>query len=151
MPVYRLDRTQLVSLTIEDCWAFFSNPRNLEKITPPAMNFIIRSELPPEIYPGLMIEYTVSPLLGVPMTWVTEILQVNTPHYFADEQRVGPYRLWRHEHFFRATPEGKTEVRDLVTYAPPLGPLGGLLNRFLIRPRLERIFDYRARHFPARL
>ena len=149
MPIYRLERTQRVSLGAEECWRFFSDPRNLEKITPPAMNFVIKSELPAEIYPGLLIEYTVSPLLGIPLTWVTEIMQVDAPRYFADEQRVGPYRLWHHEHFFRPLPEGGTEVRDLVTYAPPLGPLGRLFNAVAIRPQLERIFAYRAAHLPG--
>ncbi|CAN5362382.1 SRPBCC family protein [soil metagenome] len=143
MPIYQLERKQMVSLGRDPCWRFFSDPRNLEKITPPAMKFTIKSALPAEVYPGLMIEYTVAPLLGIPLTWLTEIVQVNAPHHFVDEQRVGPYRLWHHEHFFRARPEGGTEVRDLVTYVPPLGPLGALLDRLVIRPQLERIFEYR--------
>jgi ligand-binding SRPBCC domain-containing protein len=149
MPIYQLERTREVPMTLEECWRFFSDPRNLEKITPPAMNFMIKSALPPAVYPGLMIEYTVSPLLGVPLTWLPEIVHVDAPHRFADEQRVGPYRIWHHEHFFRALPGGGTEVRDLVTYVPPLGPLGALLNRFVIRPQPERIFDYRENHLPG--
>jgi ligand-binding SRPBCC domain-containing protein len=148
MPIYRIERRQVVPTCLAGCWRFFSDPRNLEKITPPAMNFTIRNDLPAEIYPGLMIEYTVSPLFGVPLTWLTEIVQVDAPHRFVDEQRVGPYRIWHHEHSFRALPEGGTEVHDLVTYVPPLGPLGVLLNRLVIRPQLERIFDYRQEHLP---
>ena len=148
MPIYQLARTQTVSLGIEECWRFFSDPRNLRKITPPEMNFRIKRELPSEVYPGLMIEYTVSPLFGIPLTWLTEIVQVDAPHRFVDEQRVGPYRIWHHEHTFRAVSEGETEMRDLVTYVPPFGPLGALLNPLLIRPQLEKIFDYRARHMP---
>ncbi len=144
MPIYQLERCQTVSMSLPDCWRFFSDPRNLEKITPPAMNFTIKSALPDEVYPGLVIEYTVSPLLGIPLTWLTEVVQVKAPRYFADEQRVGPYALWHHEHFFRARPEGGTEVKDLVTYVPPLGPLGAVLNRLVIRPQLESIFDYRS-------
>ena len=136
-------------MTLEVCWRFFSDPRNLEKITPPAMNFTIKSALPPAVYPGLMIEYTVSPLFGIPLTWLTEIVHVDAPHRFADEQRVGPYRIWHHEHFFRTLPEGGTEVRDLVTYVPPLGPIGALLNALVIRRQLERIFDYRENHLPG--
>jgi ligand-binding SRPBCC domain-containing protein len=146
MPIYRIERRQIVPMPLADCWHFFSNPRNLEKITPPAMNFTIKSALPVEVYSGLMIEYTVSPLLGIPLTWLTEIVQVDSPHRFVDEQRVGPYRLWHHEHSFRALSEGGTEVHDLVTYMPPLGPLGAVLNRLVIRPQLERIFDYRQEH-----
>jgi ligand-binding SRPBCC domain-containing protein len=148
MPIYRLARTQTVSLGIEECWRFFADPRNLKKITPPSFHFTIKSDLPAEIYPGLMIEYTVSPLLGIPLTWLTEIVQVDAPRRFVDEQRAGPYRIWHHEHEFRGTADGGTEVRDLVTYAPPLGPLGAILNRLVIAPQLARIFDYRRAHFP---
>ncbi len=143
MPIYQLERKQIVSLGLVECWRFFSDPHNLKKITPPELNFRIKHELPPEVYAGLMIEYTVSPLLGMPLTWLTEIVHVEAPHRFVDEQRVGPYRLWHHEHFFRALPECGTEVLDLVTYVPPFGPLGAALNRLVIRPQLERIFDYR--------
>lgn len=150
MPIYQIERRQIVSMSLPECWRFFSDPRNLAKITPPAMNFTLKSELPPAVHPGLMIEYTVAPLLGIPLTWLTEIVQVDAPHRFVDEQRVGPYRIWHHEHFFREVPEGGTEVRDLVTYVPPLGPLGAILNRLIIRPQLERIFDYRRDNLPRR-
>lgn len=90
-----------------------------------------------------MIRYRVSPLAGIPMTWLTEITQVREPHYFVDEQRVGPYRIWHHEHFFRALNTGETEVRDLVHYVPPLGFLGHLLNRLIIKRELSKIFDFR--------
>ena len=143
MPIYTLNRTQVVPMTLEKCWAFFSDPRNLEKITPPALRFRVKSELPPKIYPGLMIQYTVSPLFGLPLSWLTEIIHVDEPHYFVDEQRVGPYRLWHHEHFLRPAAGGGVEVRDLVHYVPPLGPFGTLLNDLVIRRQLERIFSFR--------
>jgi ligand-binding SRPBCC domain-containing protein len=101
----------------------FRSAESLENY-PPTLNFVIKRALPPQVYPGLMIEYTVSPLLGIPLTWLTEIVQVDAPHRFVDEQRVGPYRLWHHKHSFRALPGGGTEVHDLVTYVPPLGPFG---------------------------
>jgi ligand-binding SRPBCC domain-containing protein len=83
------------------------------------------------------------------MSWLTEITQVNEPEYFVDEQRVGPYRLWHHEHFFRAEDERRTEVRDLVHYVPPFGVLGALFEPLLIRPQLERIFDFREQQLTA--
>ncbi len=143
MPVYTLQRTQIVPMPLEQCWAFFSNPRNLSQITPPSLGFRVRSELPAEIHPGLMIRYTVSPLFNLQMTWLTEITQVQRPGYFVDEQRVGPYRVWHHEHFFRAIDDAQSEVRDLVHYVPPLGPLGAVLNKLAIRPQLDRIFNFR--------
>ncbi|MEP6957000.1 MAG: SRPBCC family protein [Chthoniobacterales bacterium] len=141
--IYTLSRSQTVAMSLEECWRFFSDPRNLAKITPPEMQFIVHSELPAEIHQGLMIRYTVAPLWGMPLNWLTEITQVERPEYFVDEQRVGPYRIWHHEHFFRALEGGRTEVRDLVHYVPPFGPLGALLHPLLIRPQLERIFAFR--------
>jgi ligand-binding SRPBCC domain-containing protein len=145
MPIYVLERTQTVRMPLSDCWNFFSDPRNLAKITPPSVGFQIRSELPAKIYQGLMIRYKVSPILGIPVSWMTEITQVNEPHYFADEQRHGPYRLWHHEHFFREMVAGQTEVRDLVHYIPPLGPFGALINSLIIKRQLAAIFDYRGK------
>lgn len=144
MPIYTLKRTQIVKMPLKQCWDFFSNPRNLEKITPPSLRFRIKSDLPNKVYPGMMIEYTVSPLLGLPLSWLTEIVQVDEPHYFADEQRVGPYRLWHHEHFFCERASDEVEVRDLIHYVPPLGPLGFVVDALAIRPQLARIFDFRA-------
>ena len=96
-----------------------------------------------------MIQYTVSPILGLPLNWLTEITQVDEPHYFADEQRAGPYRLWHHQHFFRERSDGSVEVRDLVHYAPPFGPFGAILNALIIRRQLAKIFDFRARKLEA--
>ena len=149
MAVYTFQRKQVVALPLASCWSFFSNPANLSRITPPALNFNIRSELPVEIYPGLMIRYTVSPLLRIPMTWVTEITQVRKPDFFVDEQRVGPYRMWHHEHSFLAVNERETEVRDMVYYVPPLGPIGVLLNAVLIRRQLAAIFDFRTQQLAS--
>ena len=136
-------------MPLEQCWRFFSDPRNLAKITPPELGFIVRSELPEEIHAGLMIRYAVSPLFGIPISWLTEITQVQKPHYFVDEQRVGPYCIWHHEHFFRALGDRRTEVRDLVHYVPPFGPLGALFEPLLIRPQLTRIFDFRQQQLAA--
>ena len=115
MALYTLERSQTVALSLEACWRFFSDPRNLAKLTPASLGFRVESKLPAEIHPGLMIRYTVSPLFRIPSTWVSEITQVQRPNYFVDEQRVGPYRIWHHEHFFRALDATHTEVRDLVT------------------------------------
>lgn len=145
MALHQLRRVQLVSATIADCWGFFSNPENLSKITPPALDFRIITELPPAIRPGLLIEYRVRPLFGIPMTWVSEITQVSAPHLFIDEQRIGPYALWHHEHSFRDLGEGRTEITDLVQYAPPYGILGELLHPWLIAPALAEILEFRER------
>lgn len=151
MAIHVLRRSLVVPASLEECWAFFSNPRNLAKITPPELDFRTLSELPAAIYPGLMIEYRVRPALGIPTTWLTEITQVDAPRSFVDEQRVGPYAIWHHEHFFTALDAGRTEVRDLVHYVLPFVWLGDLAHPFLVAPALEKIFAFReqavAEHF----
>ena len=149
MPVYTLERKQVVAMPHERCWRFFSDPGNLAQITPPTLGFRVLSKMPGEIHPGLMIRYRVSPLFGVPLTWVTEITHVRAPHYFVDEQRVGPYRMWHHEHTFRAVDADHTEVHDLVHYVPPLGLVGAIINTVAIRPQLEQIFAFRERQLLA--
>jgi ligand-binding SRPBCC domain-containing protein len=143
VPIYTLQRKEIVGLPLAQCWDFFSNPANLEKITPPELGFAVKSSLPEKVYPGLMIEYTVSPLLGFKLSWLTEIVHVNEPYHFVDEQRVGPYRLWHHEHFFREISSNEVEVSDLIHYVPPFGLFGGIINALAVRPQLERIFDFR--------
>lgn len=145
MAIHRFERSQSVPGTPEKCWEFFSDPRNLARITPPELGFVVVSEPPARIHPGLMIEYRVTPLPGIPMTWLTEITHVEEPHFFVDEQRIGPYRVWHHEHRFTPGADGMVTLHDLVTYAMPFGPLGELAHPFLVEPQLRRIFDYRAR------
>lgn len=145
MKINSLVREQLVKAPVKETWAFFSNPANLKKITPPEMGFqILTPDLPQEIYAGLFIEYKVSPLLHIPITWVTEITQVQKGVVFCDEQRIGPYRIWSHKHFFRK--EGSyTRMFDRVDYALPPVPFQGLINSLVVSRTLHRIFDFRYR------
>jgi len=139
---YRLETSQVLPLTLDQAWRFFSDPRNLATITPDSLGFEILSDLPASVYTGLIIEYRVKPLLGIPVTWVTEITAVDAPHRFVDDQRVGPYRLWHHEHDFTEVPGGVL-MRDLVWYAMPYGPLGRLVHWLVVQRSLKRIFTYR--------
>ena len=100
------------------------------------------------MYAGQLIEYRVSPVLGIPMYWMTEITHVVEGKYFIDEQRFGPYALWHHQHHFRAV-EGGVEMTDIVHYKIPLGPLGWIADRLFVRQKLEQIFDYRYRKVAA--
>ncbi len=140
--MYRIERTQVLPISLEEAWAFFSSPKNLAKITPKELGFVVHGDVPEVMYPGLFIEYTVSPLLGIPMRWVTEITHVREGSYFVDEQRVGPYAIWHHEHFFDSVPGG-VKMTDVVHYKVPLGILGNLVHPWLVRPKLEQIFSYR--------
>ncbi len=130
-------------MDLDTVWDFISQPENLEKITPDNMGFdILTPDLPDVMYPGMIIEYRVRPVAGIPLTWVTEITQVRDREYFVDEQRVGPYSMWHHEH--RLEPiDGGVLMEDIVSYCPPLGILGQLAHALFIRRQLEGIFAYR--------
>lgn len=140
--MYQIKRTQLVQTDLENCWDFFSSPANLKVITPDYMGFHVLTEQPPKMYEGLMIEYTVSPLFRIPMGWITEIKTVKEGQFFVDEQRKGPYKIWHHEHHFKAV-EGGVEMTDIVSYELPLGFLGKIAHALFVRKKLEEIFAYR--------
>jgi ligand-binding SRPBCC domain-containing protein len=140
--MYQLKRTQFVKTDLETCWIFFSSPANLSKITPKYMGFDVMTEVPEQMYEGLMISYTVRPILGLPMNWVTEITHVKDKQFFVDEQRKGPYTIWHHEHHFKAV-EGGVEMTDIVSYVVPFGILGKLAHPIIVQKKLEEIFAYR--------
>jgi len=143
MAVYSLKTVQVLPVTLEKAWDFFSSPANLATITPPHMGFnIISKHHGAKMYPGQIIEYTVKPLLGIPLYWMTEITHVEEGKYFVDEQRFGPYSLWHHQHHFREVPGG-VEMTDIVHYKIPLWILGDIANALFVRKQLQGIFDYR--------
>ncbi|MEI8198226.1 MAG: SRPBCC family protein [Phycisphaerae bacterium] len=138
----QLEFKQFLPVTAGEAWKFFSNPANLSRITPREMNFVITSKLPGNIYPGLIITYKVSPVFNIPVTWVTEITQVDEPFYFVDEQRSGPYTIWHHEHHFE-TVENGILMTDKLFYKIPLGPIGNLLDNIFIQKKVHGIFKFR--------
>ncbi len=143
MGFYQFRTQQKLKASLDEVWDFISSPANLSKITPEYMGFIITSEyLPSRMYPGMMISYLVSPVMGIKTTWVTEITQVRDKSFFVDEQRVGPYALWHHEHHLEPIKNGVL-MTDIVSYKPPLGFLGSIANSLIIRKKLKEIFDYR--------
>lgn len=144
MAVHTLHTKQIIRATRQEAWDFFSNPRNLAKITPPELGFeIITPDLVPQVRQGMMIAYRVRPLLGLPMTWLSEITLVEPGVRFIDEQRVGPYAVWHHEHEFHDLGDGRIEMEDKATYVLPFAPLGDLAHAWLVQPQLKRIFAYR--------
>ena len=132
MNLHVLEREQRLPIPLDQAWDFFSNPRNLSRITPPDMGFELLSTPPERMHAGMLVIYRVRPLLHVPITWVTEITHVDEPHRFVDEQRFGPYRFWHHQHLFRPIPGG-VEMSDIVHYALPPG--GGIARGWRVAPR----------------
>lgn len=143
MKIYQLKSSQILPVSLPKAWKFFSDPKNLSKITPKWLNFEITSELPNRMYAGMIISYKVRPMLNIPQTWVTEITHVNEPYYFVDEQRFGPYKMWHHEHIFNEIPDVGVEMRDIVTYVVPFGILGRIANSLFVRKKVLEIFEYR--------
>jgi ligand-binding SRPBCC domain-containing protein len=141
--MYQLRFEQKIPTNIENVWNFISDPRNLKKITPSYMGFQITNEpIAEKMYAGMIIAYKVTPLLSIPMQWVTEITHVQEMEYFVDEQRIGPYTLWHHQHRISEI-EGGTLMQDIVSYKPPFGPLGIMANSLIIESQLKSIFEYR--------
>jgi ligand-binding SRPBCC domain-containing protein len=140
---HSIKTVQLLPISLNEAWDFFSNPANLAKITPEHMGFTMISEHHGAImYAGQIIEYKVKPVLGIPLYWMTEITQVKDKEYFIDEQRFGPYTLWHHQHHFKAV-EGGVEMTDIIHYKIPLGFIGRIANMLFVKKQLDGIFAYR--------
>ena len=142
MKIYRLHQKQNLPITMEQAWSFLSDPKNLKTITPDYMGFEILGGDEKKMYPGQIIKYIVTPILGITTQWVTEITHVKEGEYFVDEQRFGPYSLWHHKHFIHPIKNG-IEMEDIIDYKIPLGFLGQMAHPLVVEPKLKEIFEYR--------
>lgn len=141
--VYSLKTVQVLPISLEKAWDFFSSPANLSKITPEKLGFNIISKYHGDkMYTGQIIEYKVRPILGIPLYWMTEITHVEEHKYFIDEQRFGPYSMWHHQHHFKEVPGG-VEMTDIVHYKIPFWILGDIANALFVKKQVTGIFDYR--------
>lgn len=148
MKIYTMQSTQKFPVSIAELWQFLTDPKNLKVITPEAMGFHTISGDERDMFPGQIIQYTITPLFGIKMKWVTEITHVMDQKYFVDEQRFGPYAFWHHKHFLKEIPGG-VEMEDIVHYKVPMGILGQAVHPFLVKPKLQEIFDYRTQKLTA--
>lgn len=142
MKLYQLKTKQKLPISVDKAWGFFSNPENLKEITPKEMNFRILSGVDKSIFAGQIIQYKVSPVLGITTKWVTEITHVKDKEYFVDEQRFGPYSLWHHKHFIKEI-DGGVEMEDVVDYKIPFGIFGQIAHILFVKNKLKQIFKYR--------
>jgi ligand-binding SRPBCC domain-containing protein len=142
MKIYTLHKKQRLPISLDTAWKFLSNPKNLKIITPDYMSFNIISDIDRPLYTGQIIQYIVTPLLGIKTKWVSEITHIEEKKYFVDEQMYGPYALWHHKHFVKEI-EGGVEMEDIIDYKVPLGFLGQIAHPFIVKPKLEEIFNYR--------
>ena len=131
MKIFRLEKSIKLPITIEECWEFFSSPKNLKIITPDYMGFSIIDGEKTKMYSGQIIKYNVTPIFGINMKWVTEISHVKEYKFFVDEQRFGPYKFWHHKHFIKAI-KGGVEMTDIVHYKLPMGFLGKIAHKISV-------------------
>ena len=142
LQMHILKQQQFLPITIDQAWAFFATPKNLNEVTPEEMVFEILSDLPDRMYEGLMITYRIRPMMNMPLNWVTEITHVREKEYFVDEQRQGPYQIWHHEHHFKAV-EGGVMMTDLLHYDIGKSFFGWIAGKLFVHQKVKQIFDYR--------
>jgi ligand-binding SRPBCC domain-containing protein len=143
MSVYRLQDEIVIYAPLDEVWDFFTDPRNLKKITPEKMAFQdVYEPDAQKVYPGMLLVYKVSPLLGIPLTWITEITHVEPKKRFVDDQLEGPFGMWHHIHEFEEV-DGGTLARDILYYSMPFGFLGTLVHSFTVAKQTKEIFKFR--------
>lgn len=142
MKIYTITREQVIPKPVDEVFSFFSRPENLGRLTPRNLGFQILTPSPVRMKEGALIDYKIN-LLGFPVRWRSMISLYDPPRTFVDEQLGGPYSFWHHTHEFVKAGQG-TLVRDRVLYVMPFGFLGDLLQKFLVRRKLDRIFQYRS-------
>jgi ligand-binding SRPBCC domain-containing protein len=140
--MYQYKSEQILPIDMEKAWDFLSDPKNLKTITPDYMGFDIISGADRKMFSGQIIQYILTPILGIPFRWVTEITHVDQGKYFVDEQRFGPYTFWHHKHFIEPV-DGGVKMTDIVDYKLPLGPLGKLAHSLFVSNKVKEIFIYR--------
>ncbi|SKA85963.1 Ligand-binding SRPBCC domain-containing protein [Prosthecobacter debontii] len=143
MQLHEFRQSQILRIPLAEAWAFFSQPANLNEITPPDMRFEVAGGDMSSIYAGQVVWYRLQLLPGLYRTWVTEIRHVQPQESFIDEQRFGPYRFWQHRHSFKEVSPTQTEVSDHVIYALPFWPFGEVVHTLYVKPMHEKVFRYR--------
>ena len=140
--LYKFQTKQKLPISLQEAWTFFSDPKNLNTITPDSMKFVTLSRDDKKMFQGQIIQYKISPFPFVTLNWVTEITHVENEAFFVDEQRFGPYKFWHHKHFFTEIENG-VFMEDIVHYKVPFGFIGRLFHPIIVRPKLNEVFKFR--------
>lgn len=141
--IYTLTSEQVLPLSLEKAWEFFTLPTNLDKITPTEMEFHITNNPPNKTYKGQIITYKIGALPFIKSNWITEITHLEEQKFFVDEQRFGPYAMWHHEHHFKAVSENEVLMTDIVNFKLPFGIFGDLLAGNYVKNKVKFIFESR--------
>jgi ligand-binding SRPBCC domain-containing protein len=151
LKLYQFSSQQKLPISLDEAWKFLTDANNLKLLTPPELDMTVHYGTERGMYPGQLIEYSVTPLPFYKTNWVTHITQVEEKKFFVDEQMYGPYATWHHKHFISEI-EGGTLMEDLIHYRLPFGILGKLGSGF-VKKKLEEIFRFREsaliKHFGA--
>lgn len=142
MRLHRLYREQVIQKPLEEVFAFFERPENLDLITPPELGFRLLTPSPIPMHQGAIIDYQIK-LLGIPVRWTTYIAIYEPPNRFVDVQLKGPYSFWHHTHRFLALDDKSTLMIDEVLYLLPFGPIGEIAHTLWVKRQLKHIFEYR--------
>lgn len=142
MAIREIKKKQILPITLEEAWDYFSTPVNLNEITPADITFEILGSLPKKMYEGMLINYKIAPLFNIPLSWTTEITHISPKEYFIDEQRFGPYKLWHHEHHFEEV-QGGVCMTDHLYYDIGKGVLGDIAGFLFVHKKVKGIFDFR--------
>lgn len=141
--IYTLTSEQILPISLEKAWDFFTIPTNLDKITPKEMDFKITNNPPSKTYKGQIITYKIGILPLIKSNWITEITHLEDRQFFVDEQRFGPYAMWHHEHHFEEIEAGKVKMTDIVNFKMPFGIFGDLFGGALVKNKVRFIFESR--------
>ena len=141
--IYTLTSEQILPISLEKAWDFFTIPTNLDKITPKEMDFKITNNPPSKTYKGQIITYKIGILPLIKSNWITEITHFEDHQFFVDEQRFGPYAMWHHEHHFEEIEAGKVKMTDIVNFKMPFGIFGDLFGGALVKNKVRFIFESR--------
>ena len=149
MTIHQLHYQQVLNMSRDEAWQFFSSPHHLNTITPDFFTITPASKVPEEIYSGLMIAYTMQAVFNWPIAWLSEISHCASGHYFIYEQRIGPFKFWSHE--VRITEQDKgVMLEDIVFYSMPFGLFGSLCHKLMIADKLADIFNTRRKYLAQR-
>jgi ligand-binding SRPBCC domain-containing protein len=140
--MHKLKQEQFLPISLDEAWAFFATPRNLNEVTPDDLVFEITSDLPDTMYEGLIITYRIKPMLNIPLNWCTEITHIREKAFFVDEQRKGPYNIWHHEHHFKAV-DGGVLMTDILHYDIGKSIFGWIAGKLFVHNKVRQIFAYR--------
>lgn len=149
MKLERIQTIQRLPIQIEEAWDFFTSPKNLSLITPHWLDYRLNLDPPEYLHPGTIISASIRPIPVISTSWISEITHIRPPQFYITEQRVGPFKLWHHEHHFRAIDEG-VEIEDIIMYGMHFGMIGSFVHNVYLRKRLHEIFSYRAQTLEQR-